>query len=438
MNKRLKHPLPESELVELACGNLHPDYIDYVPTKEFSTIRELMVLGRSVEVQTARRESYKPTPNPSVMVDPEFWFERRGVRQLGSVLASSPVPAREGPSPAKCWNCDAVGHTFRNCERVLSKFGTSVEKWGGNSDLWLHGKLQCDVLSPGRGRLGHPWLRPQGLDNKIRNEFREIGKQCTEIKIGEVEIIIIRLQNNKTPGHYGICVELMKEGWNVIKVPVVKLFNACRTMGVFPNTWKIGIIKTLLKSEDKDETAAKSYRPNGLLPVLGKIFERVIVMTLETVFYGKVSRNQYGYMKGRSTEYAINKSVDIYEKKNYLWIRQKNLTEFGGRVSCIGRLYVKGVRGVMYRVITDYLKGKWVELEEGNWSIGKKVNRGCPQGSVLGPQLWKIVLDELLEMMEERHEDSIEMITYADDGAIFIGANRRREIEEKANRVTKI
>ncbi|KAG8226162.1 hypothetical protein J437_LFUL007399 [Ladona fulva] len=81
--------------------------------------------------------------------------------------------------------------------------------------------------------------------------------------------------------------------------------------------------------------------------------------------------------------------------------------------------------------------GRWVQLEEGDWVNGKRVNRGCPQGSVLGPQLWKIVFDELIEMMEERHGKSIEMIAYADDGVILIGANSRREIEEKASFVIR-
>ncbi|KAG8222676.1 hypothetical protein J437_LFUL019162 [Ladona fulva] len=96
------------------------------------------------------------------------------------------------------------------------------------------------------------------------------------------------------------------------------------------------------------------------------------------------------------------------------------------------RLHVKGISGEMYKVIKDYLKGGWVQLEEGNWVKGKRVNRGCPQGSVLGPQLWKIVFDELIEMMEGRHGKSIEMIAYADDRT-----NSRREIEEKANLVIK-
>lgn len=46
------------------------------------------------------------------------------------------------------------------------------------------------------------------------------------------------------------------------------------------------------------------------------------------------------------------------------------------------RLRDKGVKGDLYRLIKDYFRGRWVELREGTWKLGEKLNRGCPQGSV--------------------------------------------------------
>lgn len=60
------------------------------------------------------------------------------------------------------------------------------------------------------------------------------------------------------------------------------------------------------------------------------------------------------------------------------------------------KLYKGGVRGQCLRVIQDYLRGRWVEIREGLWREGKIVNRGCPQGSVLGPQIWKVIMDGLI------------------------------------------
>lgn len=62
-----------------------------------------------------------------------------------------------------------------------------------------------------------------------------------------------------------------------------------------------------------------------------------------------------------------------------------------------------GVKGDRYSIMKDYLKGRWVEMSCGSWSIGKRVNRSCPQGSVLSPQIWKLVFDEFIrEVVGER------------------------------------
>lgn len=54
------------------------------------------------------------------------------------------------------------------------------------------------------------------------------------------------------------------------------LFNGCRYLGHFPDDWKTGVIRVLLKSDDKDTSDPKSYRPICLLPILSKVLERLI------------------------------------------------------------------------------------------------------------------------------------------------------------------
>jgi hypothetical protein len=113
MNRRLTRFRPETELVELAYQNLHPDYLRQIPTGSFSSMRELMLFGHAIEEQNKRRETYVPPPKPSDMVDRELGFSRdKGVKH-DSILTAAPIPAREKRSPgAKCWNCDATGHFF--------------------------------------------------------------------------------------------------------------------------------------------------------------------------------------------------------------------------------------------------------------------------------------------------------------------------------------
>lgn len=123
MNRRLRRPLQEGELVELAYGNLHPDYLGQISPNSISSMRDLMLFGRSVEELRIRRELYMPPPKPVDMVDSEFGFSRDKSVKTGSVFTSKPIFAEEQPTPAmKCWNCDTVGHLFRNCKKSFAKF----------------------------------------------------------------------------------------------------------------------------------------------------------------------------------------------------------------------------------------------------------------------------------------------------------------------------
>lgn len=88
-----------------------------------------------------------------------------------------------------------------------------------------------------------------------------------------------------------------------------------------------------------------------------------------------------------------------------------------------------GVKGAIYCLMKDYLRRRWVEMRCEKWKVGKKVNRGCPQGSVLGPQIWKLVMNELIEEVGKVGDN--EMIVYADDGVIVVWGNSRRRMEER-------
>ena len=83
---------------------------------------------------------------------------------------------------------------------------------------------------------------------------------------------------------------------------------------MFPNAWKRGLIVAIRKGDDKDPEVAKSYRPICLLPVLGKVFERILVGKMEQVFYRSISERQFGFMKGRSTVDAMNMVLERAER----------------------------------------------------------------------------------------------------------------------------
>ena len=67
------------------------------------------------------------------------------------------------------------------------------------------------------------------------------------------------------------------------------------------------------------------------------------------------------------------------------------------RPGALDRLKVEGVKGDLFSVLKDF----FATTSSGRWVVGKRVNRGCPQGSILGPQMWKLVVDALFRGRNE-------------------------------------
>ena len=93
------------------------------------------------------------------------------------------------------------------------------------------------------------------------------------------------------------------------------MYNICLHYKYFPSYWKMGKIK-LLNKAGKDPARTNNYKPIALLPVLGKIFEKIIKQLLEAEMICRdvLHQNQYAFRKGRSTENAAGFVLEGIEK----------------------------------------------------------------------------------------------------------------------------
>lgn len=171
------------------------------------------------------------------------------------------------------------------------------------------------------------------------------------------------MRKGKVPREDEVVAEMLIEGWEILKEKLTKLYNGCLKWGLFPNSWMRGVIRALLKGEDKDRGLAKSYRPICLLSVLGKVFKRVVVNTLDATCYLGISDMQFGYMKGRSTVGTVIKLREVVENLSTKYAMGIFLDMTGAfdRVwwsEVLFELREKGVKGGLYRVMRDYLNGR--------------------------------------------------------------------------------
>ncbi|XP_063894705.1 uncharacterized protein LOC126057099 [Helicoverpa armigera] len=114
----------------------------------------------------------------------------------------------------------------------------------------------------------------------------------------------------KAPGADGLTADICRQAILQDPEAFLALANKCLSLGHFPKKWKEATVVVLRKPGKDNYTNAKSYRPIGLLPVLGKVLEKMVVTRLQWHLVPRLSTRQYGFMPQRSTEDALYNLVN--------------------------------------------------------------------------------------------------------------------------------
>ncbi|KAG8239029.1 hypothetical protein J437_LFUL018666 [Ladona fulva] len=122
-----------------------------------------------------------------------------------------------------------------------------------------------------------------------------------QLNSNEIEISIASLGKRKAPGIDSINAEILQKALEHFKEPIVRMYNRCFKKEIFPEQWKIGVVKVILKNADKDPSKIKSYRPICLLSVLGKAYEKMILKKLQDSIKITEEINQFGFTRNKST-----------------------------------------------------------------------------------------------------------------------------------------
>ena len=137
----------------------------------------------------------------------------------------------------------------------------------------------------------------------------EQSLQITQTTYGEVNKIIQELHSDCSSGHDQIPVKLIKPVRDFVTSPLVHLMNTCITTSIFPELWKLARVCPIPKVPNP--LVAKDFRPVSILPILSKIFERVILNRILTFVETKVyNATQSGFRKGHSTTTLLLKLRD--------------------------------------------------------------------------------------------------------------------------------
>lgn len=249
----------------------------------------------------------------------------------------------------------------------------------------------------------------------------------------EVVERIVRSLPNTAPGMDGITAAIVKWAWRSTSDEMVTMFGKCIAEGMFPDLWKSGRLIVLPKGNGRPLNDPKAYRPITLLPILGKVLERILV-SCAPCLHRTISGAQHGFVRGRSTVTALCRLNELANNSALPYVQLIFLDISGAFDNAWWPMILLKVRQSgpprnLYQILVSYFTNRRVTFTVGNRSAYKNCTMGCPQGSVLGPTLWNILLNDLLLLPKP---EGVHLIAYADDVTIVIEATSRADIERKA------
>ena len=237
----------------------------------------------------------------------------------------------------------------------------------------------------------------------------------------DTQKIIDSLKTKTSTGNDGISTQLIKVIAPGILKPLTALLNQSLKTGIFPNNLKLAKIIPLHKKESRE--LMDNYRPVSLLNALSKIFERAVYNQLYEYFKKNnyFYKNQYGFRDEHSTELAANELIDrvledLDKKCNPIVIYMDLSKAFDtlDHTILLKKLEYYGVNGTELQWFKNYISNRkqYVEIA-GHQSSLANITTGVPQGSILGPLLFLIYMNDI--PFSSKHFD---FILFADDTSL--------------------
>jgi len=258
----------------------------------------------------------------------------------------------------------------------------------------------------------------------------------------EVLQLVRKLKAKTSLDKDNLSTKMLKCVIEELLMPITHIINLSLIQGRVPDDLKIAKVIPIFKSGDKSKF--NNYRPISLLPIISKILERIIYNRIthfieqNNYFY----KHQYGFRKGHSTIHPIIHFL------NYLHNAKENrpskltvglfldLSKAFDTISheiLLSKLNIIGIRGKTNDLIRDYLTNRKQYTEiTGKTSSITPITCGVPQGSILGPLLFLLYINDIQNIPIES-----EILSFADDTTLFITGKNIQNLQNKANMESK-
>lgn len=274
-------------------------------------------------------------------------------------------------------------------------------------------------------------------------EFSVYLKPVTESEVKE----IIFDMNNSAAGSDILSLRIIKYLWPAISHVLVNLINLCFKQGVFPSCFKLARITPVHKGGDHSEVS--NYRPISVLPVMSRLVEKCFSRRLYHYLecHSILTSTQFGFRNGRTTEQAVaylcgvvNTALDLGFKVSTIFLDIIKAFDTVDHGILLEKCEFYGIRGPALDFLRSFLSNRqqYVRIN-GSTSSVVDMKCGVPQGSVLGPLLFLIFVNDLVLSLKDAKTKMSDMFhsvsdvtvpLFADDTSLICIAKTERLLVE--------
>ena len=227
-----------------------------------------------------------------------------------------------------------------------------------------------------------------------------------------------KLDLNKASGPNGISARLLKDTAEQIAPSLTSLFNMSLYQGEVPEDWKLANIVPIYRKGTK--TFVENYRPISLLPILSKVIERCVLAGIKEHVFRLINSAQHGFQPGRSCVAQLTSVLDyigsqLRKQTDIIYLDMSKAFDKVNHTLLLDKLRRFNISGTLLNWFSSYLRGRRQRVTVlGATSRELPVTSGVPQGSILGPILFLLFVNELPDVAT-----SSTVACFADDTKLY-------------------
>ena len=275
---------------------------------------------------------------------------------------------------------------------------------------------------------------------KIKTNVKvDVKFKFVDMTSDEMETEIQKLDPKKANMQDDIPTKTLIRTNDIVGKYLSTIYNNSKDSGTFPGPLKIADVTPIPKTKEK--TSFKQYRPVSLIPIISKLYERNMSDQIFAYVQNFMSPYLFGYRKGHSTEQCLMVMIETWRKAlDNNGAAGGILTDLSKAFDClshdilIAKLDAYGFGHSALTFIYDYMENRKQRTKvDGKYSSWRDLTKGVQQGSVLGPLLFNIFINDIFYFV-----DKSKLANFADDSTVYATEDNALKLLTLLNKETTV